>query len=151
VVISAFTAGVYPQIAKIVRPPQKFVETIGGNVEREKKSKEFKFYIPDGEFSSSVSNVESELSRLDICDGDKFRKVFIHPSSVNFSNFRFKHSSYLLYGESQITSDNQKSLEKARIYIRETTEPTQYSLLLFGGNLEVLYDSQTVLLDGWIR
>lgn len=50
-----------------------------------------------------------------------------------------------------ITAANQKALDLAKIYIRETTEPTVYSLLLFGGVMEVNYQEQLITIDGWIR
>lgn len=168
IVVSVCVAGLYPHIARVIRPPQRFVETLGGNVERDAVATEFKVYIPAVECtgaSSSISGdnktIANNTSRntqsisIDRVDDDitteGFERVFIHPSSINFGNSLFKHTSYLLYGELQLTASNQKNVDTAKVWLRETLEPTVYSLLLFGGQLDVSYKDQRIYLDNWIR
>lgn len=167
IVVSVCVAGLYPHIARVMRPPQRFVETVGGNIERDAEASEFKLYIPAGEcnatgaYASSnnttttstitTSGISSIQSPENDIDTEGFERVFIHPSSVNFSNSAFKHTSYLLYGELQLTASNQKAMDSAKVWLRETMEPTVYSLLLFGGQLEVSYKDQRIYLDDWIR
>ena len=142
-------------------------QTLGGNIEKELESIEFKLYIPieaGGDkyvndiytaIQQSSSTTEGHNSDPSIYDDmintEGYQRVFIHPSSINYKNNSFKYSSYLLYSEKMITAANQKALEQAKIYIRETTEPTVYSLLLFGGVMEVNYQEQLITIDGWIR
>lgn len=159
VVVSALVAGLYPRLAKIVRPPQRYVETAGGAVERDIEANEYKFYVPlpAGENVSTDTEAlgSDDKNRTDIADeiisAEGFQRVFVHPSSINFGNNSFSRSSYLLYGEMQRTAGNIKVLDNAKIYLRETTEPPVYALLLFGGQLEISYTDQTLTIDGWIR
>ena len=152
--------------------PYTYVQTLGGNIEKELESIESKLYIPIEaggdkyvndiytaiqQSSSSLTSATSEGHNSDpsinddMINTEGYQRVFIHPSSINYKNNSFKYSSYLLYSEKMITAANQKALDQAKIYIRETTEPTVYSLLLFGGVMEVNYQEQLITIDGWIR
>ena len=145
-----------------------YVQTLGGNIEKELEANEFKLYIPierDKDVNDIYTAIQQSSSSLATSEGNNsdpsinddmintegYQRVFIHPSSINYKNNSFKYSSYLLYSEKMITAANQKALEQAKIYIRETTEPTVYSLLLFGGVMEVNYQEQLITIDGWIR
>lgn len=161
IVASVCVAGLYPHIARVMRPPQRFVETVGGNIERDAEATEFKLYIPalecchaqeEGKKSVDVAPSASRVTgEQDDITTEGYERVFIHPSSVNFANSSFKHTSYLLYGELQLTASDQKSMGSAKVWLRETLEPTVYSLLLFGGQLDVSYKDQRIYLDDWIR
>ena len=158
-VAAALCAGMYPNISRILRPPKRFEEVMGGAFEKEVDGKEIKFYIPDTAVDvpnseeeegdddwSAAENDEKEQDRVprkligtesrgggrrrtyssdgfsddpgedegdsatkmkkprDEIDMEGLFRVFIHPSSVNFSNTQFGKSRYLLYGDIGISS-----------------------------------------------
>lgn len=158
-------AGLYPQLSKILRPTKRFVEVMGGAVERDLQAKELKFYIPQmtltsataGSGGASVPTSAAAAARvpdkrnIDIDVTDKHR-VFIHPSSANFTNSSFKESNFLMYGERQLVTYNSSAGgQESKIYLRDTTEASAFALLFFGGVLEVEYSDGTVTVDEWIR
>ena len=57
-VAAALCAGMYPNISRILRPPKRFEEVMGGAFEKEVDGKEIKFYIPDT--AVDVPNSEEE-------------------------------------------------------------------------------------------
>lgn len=154
---ACYSAGLYPQLAKIIRPPKRFVEVAGGAVEREKDAKELKFYIPDSNSTSASNSVNGNSNgnsnnggnsnNIDITV-DGLQRVFLHPSSINFTNSNFSTSNFVLFGEKQLVvyPDSQPKL-----YLRDTTEVTVFALLLFGGRLETYFMDNIVTLDNWIR
>jgi ATP-dependent RNA helicase DHX57 len=75
-------------------------------------------------------------------------RVFIHPSSVNFSNTLFGNSRYLLYGEISVSMNPGQGF---KAYLRDTTEAATYPLLFFGGKLEAQYLQGTITIDNWIK
>ena len=56
-------------------------------------------------------------------------QVFLHPSSVNFHVGRYE-SNWLIYSE---------RVQTGKIFVREVTMVPTYSLLLFGGQIEVRF------------
>lgn len=159
-VAATLCAGLYPQLSKILRPTKRFVEVMGGAVERDLQAKELKFYIPQmsltnatgGPASAAAAAVKVPDKRnIDIDVTDKHR-VFIHPSSTNFTNSSFKESNFLMYGERQLVTYNSNTGgQESKIYLRDTTEASAFALLFFGGVLEVDYSDGTVTVDEWIR
>jgi len=161
-VAATLCAGLYPQLSKILRPTKRFVEVMGGAVERDLQAKELKFYIPQmtltnatgGSASAAAAFVVAKVSdkrNIDIDVADKHR-VFIHPSSTNFTNSSFKESNFLMYGERQLVTYNSNAGgQESKIYLRDTTEASAFALLFFGGVLEVEYSDGTVTVDEWIR
>jgi HrpA-like RNA helicase len=149
VVSAALCAGLYPQLAKILRPPKRFVEVMGSALEREVHGKELKFFLPllpdeqtgGGDASKNVDNDDFDI------DTKNMQRVFLHPSSVNVTNATFQASPFVLYGERQATAN----AAGERAYIRDTTEVTSFPLLFFGGKLEAQYADGTVTVDGWIK
>ena len=141
---------------------------MGGLIEKDVQGKELKFFIPgnllapdttaalacDG--SSGVGSgllpgppgpglglglgsppVESVV--VDDASTAGLERVFIHPSSINFTNTAFRPSNYLLYGERQLSvslgggsntagagSSNATSANGSneKAYIRDTSEVT---------------------------
>jgi ATP-dependent RNA helicase DHX57 len=149
IVCAAIAAGVYPQIVKIVRPPSKFVETIGGALEKDVDVKEMKFYLPLSSCSDTLEITES-AAVSEATAG--MQRVFIHPTSINFDNNAYKHSSYLIYNESQRMVGNPKdAANTTKYYVRETSEVGVYTLLLFGGELSANYSAGIISVDKWIR
>jgi hypothetical protein len=47
VLSAALCAGFYPQLARVLKPPKRFVETVGGSVEKMAEARELKLYIPE--------------------------------------------------------------------------------------------------------
>ncbi|KAI5058462.1 hypothetical protein GOP47_0026632 [Adiantum capillus-veneris] len=72
---------------------------------------------------------------------DGRQEVFIHPSSVNHDVSEFQHP-FLMYHEKVKTS---------KVYIRDTTIVSPYTLLLFGGAISVQHQTGHVSVDGWLK
>lgn len=164
-----YCAGLYPQVCKILHPPKRFMEVMGAAVERDAEAKEVKYYLPKSQLINPQTDAVSFLTTTNArgvsgdydISTDNLQRIFIHPSSVNFSNASYNTSNYLLYGEKSIAnappsgnvkgnaSNNNNQQEK--IYIKDTCEVTAFALLLFGGALS--YDSSKglLLVDDWIR
>lgn len=115
VVKAALCAGLYPQILRIEHPKAKFQKVHGGAVETDNAPGTIKFF-----------------------DREKGR-VFLHPSSINFSTGKFE-SGWLAYSELVQTS---------KVFVRESSMVPVYALLLFGGDLLVHHDQGLVRVDGW--
>ncbi|XP_070180183.1 putative ATP-dependent RNA helicase DHX57 [Littorina saxatilis] len=102
---------------------------------------------PDKRFSQSTGGAVAkapnadELRFVTKSDGN----VHVHPSSVNFQ-VRHYENPYLVYHEKVKTS---------KVYIRDCTMVSVYSLLLFAGNhISIDLDRGKLILsvdDGWIR
>lgn len=169
-VTATLCAGLYPQLAKILRPTKRFVEVSGGTFERDSLAKELKFYIPknlasptatdSGESATAIQAGAAakgavDKRNVDISTDDLFR-VFLHPSSCNFDNFSFKESNFVMYGERQLVtypsgSGSGSSGHDSKVYLRDTTEAPAFALMFFGGQLQADYSEGTVTVDGWIR
>lgn len=67
-------------------------------------------------------------------------RVFLHPSSVLFHQREY-HNPWLVYRE---------KVKTTKVYIRDATVVPPYSLLMFGGNIEVQHERGTLTVDGWI-
>lgn len=177
---AVYCAGLYPQLAKVLRPPQRFEEVMGSALEKSTDAKELKFYIPEqvqldpaggvnaGSSNQKAAGVSSSIavtgngrivsgSDLDIHVAD-MQRVFLHPSTINFKNVSFRSSNFVLYGERQLVSyinnsSNGKSGSDSnyKLYLRDTTEVTAYALLFFGGKLEADFLNGIVTIDNWIR
>ncbi len=80
---------------------------------------------------------------------DGMYRVFIHPSSVNFSNTSFGASNFILYGETSLATNLGQISSKS--YVRDVTEVSVFPLLFFGGKLEAQYLHGTLTVDGWMR
>ncbi|KAI8380604.1 P-loop containing nucleoside triphosphate hydrolase protein [Choanephora cucurbitarum] len=116
---SIIFAGLNPNVAKIQLPDTKYDKVISGTVEREKEAKEIKYITKD--------------------DG----RVFLHPSSVLFSNNNYT-SSFLTYFSKMATS---------KTFIRDGTEVPSYAILFFGGHIDVDHLGRGLRVgeDGWIK
>lgn len=150
IVSSFMCAGLYPKVCKILRPPKRFVETIGGNLEKSVEAIELKFYLPEkNEESNNKSAISEKFKQknIDIAT-DEMTRVFVHPSSICFKNNAYNSSNYVLYGEKQLSFNLQK---ESKIYLRNVSEMGPYALLLFGGKLEAQYLDGTITVDNWIR
>lgn len=117
VVKSVICAGFYPNIVRVRHPEKKYIQTEGGTVAKVASANELRFFTES--------------------DG----RVFLHPSSVNFSMGSFE-SSFLVFTEKVKTS---------KIFIKNSTMVPAYGLLLFGGEVKIKHEKQTIMLDNWLE
>ena len=152
---ATYCAGLYPQVAKILRPPKRFIEVMVSAVEKDVEAKEMKFYIPksteDGVVIEDKPKDRNTTSEYDIATTD-LQRVFIHPSSANFNNTSFKAANYILFGEKQVISsfNNETKANDTKIYLRDTSEVTAYALLFFGGKIDYRMEDGLISVDQWI-
>lgn len=130
-------AALYPSVVRIVHPQLKYDKSIAGTVEREAEARQVRFLDSEGQ------------------------RVFLHPSSVLFSQNKFTSGFLASFrrGVSQHKDNGTSASEK--IYLRDVTEVPMFSLLLFGGQLHVhrmeggismgSLDSREGSQEGWIR
>ncbi|KAK9162124.1 hypothetical protein Syun_003026 [Stephania yunnanensis] len=76
-----------------------------------------------------------------ICWFDGRREVYIHPSSSN-SNLKAYQYPFLVYLE---------KVETNKVFLRDTSIISPYSILLFGGTIDVQHQSGQVIIDGWLK
>jgi ATP-dependent RNA helicase DHX57 len=142
----AICAGLYPQLVRIIKPPKRFIATHSGAVEREAEGKEIKYFLTDKDalpHAEPTDPKEREYAARDAnIDTKGMRRIFVHPSSVNFHAGSYQ-SFYLVYGE--LTGDAN------RTYVRDCTEVSAFPLLLFGGALATNYSEGTVTVDNNVR
>ncbi|GBG34645.1 ATP-dependent RNA helicase [Hondaea fermentalgiana] len=67
-------------------------------------------------------------------------RVFLHPSSVLFHQREY-HNPWLVYRE---------KVKTTKVFIRDATVVPPYSLLMFGGKIEVQHERGIITVDGWI-
>ncbi|KAK2966090.1 hypothetical protein RJ640_025586 [Escallonia rubra] len=72
---------------------------------------------------------------------DGKREVHIHPSSINSNLKAFQHP-FLVFLE---------KVETNKVFLRDTTIVSPYSILLFGGSIDVQHQTGVVLIDHWLK
>ncbi|KAG9147531.1 hypothetical protein Leryth_007315 [Lithospermum erythrorhizon] len=72
---------------------------------------------------------------------DGKREVHVHPSSVNKHLKMFQYP-YLVFLE---------KVETNKVYLRDTTIISPYSILLFGGSINVQHQTGLIVIDGWLK
>ncbi|KAI5414337.1 hypothetical protein KIW84_040007 [Lathyrus oleraceus] len=72
---------------------------------------------------------------------DGRREVHLHPSSINSNTKVFKHP-FLVFLE---------KVETNKIFLRDTSVISPYSILLFGGSINVQHQTGLVIIDGWLK
>ncbi|KAJ4833074.1 hypothetical protein Tsubulata_001048 [Turnera subulata] len=72
---------------------------------------------------------------------DGRREVHIHPSSINSNTKTFQHP-FLVFLE---------KVETNRVFLRDTTVISPFSILLFGGSINVQHQTGLVIVDGWLK
>ncbi|KAK4835384.1 hypothetical protein QYF36_009045 [Acer negundo] len=72
---------------------------------------------------------------------DGRREVHIHPSSINNSLKAFQHP-FLVFLE---------KVETNKVFLRDTTVISPFSILLFGGSINVQHQTGQVIIDGWLK
>ncbi|CAK4072233.1 unnamed protein product [Aphanomyces euteiches] len=123
VIKAALTAGLYGNVVQVIYPEQKYYETANGILAAAHVAKTLSYFIRSPQ------------------DRTKTDRVFLHPSSINFSRGQFE-SPWLVYNELVQTS---------KLFVRESTMVAPYALLLFGGKLQVQHEKGLILVDEWIK
>ncbi|PKU84361.1 putative pre-mRNA-splicing factor ATP-dependent RNA helicase [Dendrobium catenatum] len=72
---------------------------------------------------------------------DGKREVHLHPSSVNYNIKRFQYP-FLVFLE---------KVETSKVFLRDTSIISPYSLLLFGGSISVQHQMGLVIIDNWLK
>lgn len=121
-ILAVICAGLYPNVVRVATPAGR---AAGGPHKKPPSSSE-----PPKLFARSVSGGPA---------GDE--AVAIHPSSVSFGATKFP-SRWLVYLEKVKTS---------AVYLRDTSPATPYSLLLFGGDVQVQHTCGLVTVDNWVK
>jgi len=139
IVRSMIVASLSPtQIVRVQRPSTKYTETVEGAVEKDGKAKELKFFIRGGS-DGTGDDVGGNSSNRN--NGRNDERVFIHPSSNNFSIGSYS-CPWLVY---------HRLVRTSKAFVSDATECNPYSLLLFGGSMEVQASKGLIVLDDWIR
>eukprot|EP00541_Cyclophora_tenuis_P012203 CAMPEP_0116572578 /NCGR_PEP_ID=MMETSP0397-20121206/18257_1 /TAXON_ID=216820 /ORGANISM="Cyclophora tenuis, Strain ECT3854" /LENGTH=202 /DNA_ID=CAMNT_0004100929 /DNA_START=60 /DNA_END=669 /DNA_ORIENTATION=+ len=113
----------------------KYMETAKGAVEKDGEAQELKFYIAANGDSEDKGGVYKGYHGI----GEE--RVFIHPSSVNFSTGSYS-CPWLVYHELVRTS---------KPFLRDVTECSAYALLLFGGRLDVQASNGVIVVEDRVR
>ena len=108
------------QLVKVRRPGTKYHETAEGAKEVDGVAKELSFYIRG--------------------EAGKEERVFIHPSSINFSTGNYG-CPFLVFNSMVRTS---------KPFLRDVTECNAYALLLFGGEIQIQAAKGIVTVDDWV-
>ncbi|VFQ59026.1 unnamed protein product [Cuscuta campestris] len=72
---------------------------------------------------------------------DGKREAHIHPSSIN-SNLKALQYPFLVFLEKVATN---------KVFLRDTTIVSPYSILLFGGSINVQHQGGIITIDGWLK
>ncbi|XVE67464.1 hypothetical protein DITRI_Ditri08aG0163400 [Diplodiscus trichospermus] len=72
---------------------------------------------------------------------DGKREVHIHPSSINSRLKSFQHP-FIIFLE---------KVETNKVFLRDTTIISPFTLLLFGGLINIQHQSGLVVIDGWLK
>ena len=120
------------QLVRVHRPSAKYAATVEGAVEKAGVAKELKFFI---------RRVDEDETQSLGAPYKQEERVFIHPSSFNFAVGSY-YCPWLVYHTLVRTS---------KPFLRDVSECSAYSLLLFGGDLEVLANEGTVVINKWVK
>jgi ATP-dependent RNA helicase DHX57 len=128
--LRALIAGSFnPQISRIEFPDKKFAATSTGAMELDPEARTIKYFSQAPE---ATTEGESRNER-----------VFVHPSSTLFTLQQFpSRSNFIAYFEKIATS---------KVFIRNITPFNAYSMLLFGGPIELDTLGRGLVVDGWVR
>lgn len=157
VVNAVIAAGLFPNVALVVRPPKRFIEIKHGKVEKDMTPDEMKHFIPTYEVATTTiaSPPSSKGPIEDTTDKDlrilfdqgfssPVQKVDLPGSTLNARNNKYDPSSYLIYAETFRTGSSTSA--QASISLQMTAEVMPIPLVLFAWNKQTRYDEQTGLL-----
>lgn len=101
--------------------------------------------LPEQKFASSSTGalaIDPEARTIKYFTNDNGR-VFVHPSSTVFEATAFPGGArFMAFFGKMATS---------KVFLRDCTPVNAYSLLLFGGRVEVDTSGRGITVDGWIR
>ncbi|KAK0308405.1 putative ATP-dependent RNA helicase ucp12 [Friedmanniomyces endolithicus] len=101
--------------------------------------------FPDAKYKASAAGsvaIDPEAHKIKYFNEDNGR-VFVHPGSTMFDAQGFPGSSvFMSYFAKMQTS---------KIFIRDLTPFNVYSLLMFGGSIQIDPQGRGLLVDGWLR
>ncbi|KAJ3335589.1 hypothetical protein HDU93_004948, partial [Gonapodya sp. JEL0774] len=118
VVKAVILAGLYPQILKIRHPETTYTQTLSGTVAQPPKPHQFRFFTRD------------------------HGRVFLHPSSINFSQSRYEADSFACFNALVNTS---------KVFARDVSVVSSgWPILLFGGRIRVDHVGGLVTVGGWM-
>jgi hypothetical protein len=153
---SVCVAGLYPNIAFIVRPPKKFVEVMGANIERDLQAKELKVYVPIYSRGGSTSS-DDQAEKLDrdlnvVLDSTpNMQRVLMHNSSVNRTNTVYSYSNYLVYAEKYTPPAQAGNAGNSPLYLQVTAEALPWALVLFTGRIQYDRKNRVLMIDDYVR
>ena len=120
---SLIAAALQPQLARIQFPDKKYIASMSGAKELDPEARTIKYF--------------TQVSQ------DSTERVFVHPASCFFDAQSYsQNAGYLSYFNKMATS---------KTFIRELTPCNAFSVLLFGGQVEVDREGRGLLVDGWLR
>ena len=148
IVRALLCAGLYPNVARIRMPDQKYIATAQGAIEAvNDDARSVKFYELGGGRTNGVANPGGG-------------RVFMHPSCVLFGESAFEHARWLVFSSKQRVGGEPGGAPSqpphaaghldGKTYVRDVTAVSPLALLLFGGDVEVHHDKSTVTIDGEI-
>ncbi|KAI3917902.1 hypothetical protein MKW98_000136 [Papaver atlanticum] len=97
--------------------------------------------IVGGALGKNLQQVTSIATKGNPFWYDGRRQVHIHPSSINNGSKVYRYP-FLVYLE---------KVETNRIYLRDTSIISPYSILLFGGPMNIQHQTGLVSIDGWLK
>ena len=116
------SAALYPQVARISFPDQKYISTLSGAIATDPEARTIKYFAQD---SGHVG------------------RVFLHPGSTLFDAQNLgQDSRYMSYFA---------KIETSKLFIRDLTPSNVYTMLMFGGPIELDTKGRGVVIDGWLR
>ena len=127
-------------LVRVQRPSQKYTETMEGAIEKDGVAKEYKFFTRSNENDHNDKSEEERKFRNHY-HGISEERVFIHPSSAMFSVGTY-NCPWIVYNDLVRTS---------KPFLRDATECCSYSLLLFGGKLNVQIADECIIVDDYVR
>ena len=126
------------QIVRVQRSSIKYAETSEGTVQKDGVAKELKFYTRG---NNEPESGDANKSITKHYHGVPEERVFIHPSSANFSVGDYS-CPWIVYHELVRTS---------KPFLRDANECNIYDLLLFGGSLQVSSSEGLIIIDNYVR
>jgi len=115
IVKAALCAGAYPNVLRVEHPATKYKAVEAGAIEKDASPQQLRFF-------------------------DRTRgRVFLHPSSANFSCARFE-TNWMVFTE---------MVETSKVFVRDSSMVSAFAMLLFGGQLKVHHEEGVVKLDDW--
>eukprot|EP00439_Symbiodinium_sp_Y106_P024021 s428_g2.t3 len=137
VVRAAVVAGLYPQVAKVERPPLKFADSLAGSIQVNNDAREIRYWIREE---------EEEVSQAPRWRPPRVR-AFLHPSSLLFKENSYA-CPYVMYSDKMVQQQNHPR-HPTKLVLTGCSEASVYALLLFGGDLAVDHKEAEVKVDGW--